>query len=288
MSIKCTVCSSENLQGALFCEFCGSRLPQSNGDSPPSPKPQESLGEQPAPPTTPAPSLETSSTPVTKAETVTVEAEAPLEHQKSKPPTQEPSRESLAEPTQEYYPSTSLNCVTCGASNPPGSKFCEDCGASLSGQASNPSVEIPETPLQVAEAKYHPSGNHPAVHPKAERYSPATGDLSHSNSGSPALRVTTTGQLIPINQASNLVGRRSPVDGIYPEIDLTDTDSNSYISRRHARISSTQSGLELEDLGSANGTFVNGVRLNPGEKIQLKDGDRIQFGKLILNLEERG
>ena len=48
------------------------------------------------------------------------------------------------------------------------------------------------------------------------------------------------------------------------------------VSRRHATITRKAGGFELADLGSTNGTFVNGRRLrNP---IALKTGDEIKFG----------
>jgi DNA-binding winged helix-turn-helix (wHTH) protein len=51
-------------------------------------------------------------------------------------------------------------------------------------------------------------------------------------------------------------------------------DSNS-ISRRHARIVIDAAGVLIEDLGSKNGTMVNGRRVR---QVRLNDGDRILFG----------
>jgi len=52
------------------------------------------------------------------------------------------------------------------------------------------------------------------------------------------------------------------------------------ISRRHAVIFFRGDRHHLEDLGSTNGTFVNGRRLS--ERVILADGDKIQFGESIL------
>ena len=46
-------------------------------------------------------------------------------------------------------------------------------------------------------------------------------------------------------------------------------------SRRHAEILGTGKGFRLRDLGSTNGTFVNGERV---EEVELRPGDRIQIG----------
>jgi diguanylate cyclase (GGDEF)-like protein len=57
---------------------------------------------------------------------------------------------------------------------------------------------------------------------------------------------------------------------------ILDADS---VSRKHARIERFGGGHKLVDLGSTNGTYVNGVRVK--EQI-LKDGDRIGIGKALL------
>jgi two-component system cell cycle response regulator len=55
-------------------------------------------------------------------------------------------------------------------------------------------------------------------------------------------------------------------------------DSDS-VSRRHARIEWNGQSHQLLDLGSTNGTFLNGDKVNDGV---LKDGDRVGIGKLQL------
>jgi hypothetical protein len=53
------------------------------------------------------------------------------------------------------------------------------------------------------------------------------------------------------------------------------------VSRRHARILLKETVISIEDLGSTNGTFVNGERI---EKSTLKEGDRILIGTSILKV----
>jgi len=57
---------------------------------------------------------------------------------------------------------------------------------------------------------------------------------------------------------------------------LIDSDS---VSRRHARVEWTSASHKIVDLGSTNGTFVNGSRVQSHE---LRDGDRVQIGKVLL------
>ena len=55
------------------------------------------------------------------------------------------------------------------------------------------------------------------------------------------------------------------------------------LSRRHAVLRALEDGLEVEDLGSLNGTFVNGRRIE--EPTRLRDGDLIKVGQSVLAIE---
>ena len=53
------------------------------------------------------------------------------------------------------------------------------------------------------------------------------------------------------------------------------------VSRNHAQIQLDANGyLELTDLGSSNGTFLNGVRLEPLRPYRLVNGDEVRFARL--------
>src|SRR5499426_3141828 len=79
------------------------------------------------------------------------------------------------------------------------------------------------------------------------------------------------------------IGRVDPNRGIRPDIDLSRFDPAARSSRRHARITSRSGQFYVEDLGSANGTFVNGrTRLKPQEPYPLVNGDVLKIGETTL------
>ena len=61
---------------------------------------------------------------------------------------------------------------------------------------------------------------------------------------------------------------------------------NSSVSSVHAAFTSSTNGtVYLSDLGSSNGTFVNGVQIVMGEKTIVKSGDRLRLGDIEVTLE---
>jgi CRP-like cAMP-binding protein len=81
-----------------------------------------------------------------------------------------------------------------------------------------------------------------------------------------------------------LIGRQDPVTGIHPDVDLTEVDSHRSTSRRHARIDRRGARFFLtEEIGTTNGTFVNGRRLATGVPTELQPGDEVQFGLVRMS-----
>jgi hypothetical protein len=58
---------------------------------------------------------------------------------------------------------------------------------------------------------------------------------------------------------------------------------DDYVSTRHARVVSAEQGPYVEDLGSTNGTYVNGQRITAPTSISMQD--TIRIGKTVLKLE---
>src|SRR5438270_2879092 len=53
------------------------------------------------------------------------------------------------------------------------------------------------------------------------------------------------------------------------------------ISRRHAELAADEGGVEIRDLGSSNGTRVNGARV---ERARIVPGDTVTFGRVAFEL----
>jgi predicted component of type VI protein secretion system len=87
---------------------------------------------------------------------------------------------------------------------------------------------------------------------------------------------------MPVARNPMLLGRASEVEGYQPDFDMTFYDEGDYVSRRHARITKGRAGYFVADLGSSNGTTVNGHALDPNRAYQLRNGDRIKVGLVVI------
>jgi serine/threonine protein kinase len=96
------------------------------------------------------------------------------------------------------------------------------------------------------------------------------------------LKVEGTGQDILTAGRTEVVIGRAHKAGT-PDIDLGPYGgSQAGVSRCHNRLLRQDDGWFVEDLGSANGTFVNGVRVAPQRRVALKKGDIIRCGRIKL------
>jgi pSer/pThr/pTyr-binding forkhead associated (FHA) protein len=103
---------------------------------------------------------------------------------------------------------------------------------------------------------------------------------------SPVLVIVGSGRKIYLPPIATLyLGRRDEQNNIHPHIDFTQDDGAKYgVSRRHARIHQSDCSVYIEDLGSTNGTYLNGQRLTPSQTYPVYHGDEILLGKLQLQV----
>lgn len=81
---------------------------------------------------------------------------------------------------------------------------------------------------------------------------------------------------IPLDKPLALIGRTSASRAIFPELPL---DFDDAVSHRHALITRGSGGeLVLRDIGSSNGTQLNGKEVKPMTDYPLHDGDQLTLG----------
>ncbi len=146
-----------------------------------------------------------------------------------------------------------------------------------------PAPAPPPTPAPVVSAP--PPVPEPAPAPAAAAAAPAAGPALPA--GAQPRLVVLRGQKrnveYPLYEGVNFIGRadEKPVD-----VDLEDQEPPDRIwtSRQHACISFEDGQLAIEDLNSANGTYVNRARVYPGGKRPLAVNDIVQIGTVQLKV----
>ena len=80
----------------------------------------------------------------------------------------------------------------------------------------------------------------------------------------------------PMPNSVMVIGRRECCDLCIPLM---------VVSKRHCQVSIEQDNLNIRDIGSSNGTFINGRRI---EESALNPGDRIQIGPVSFAVQING
>jgi hypothetical protein len=164
-------------------------------------------------------------------------------------------------------------CPNCHSKQFDGTIFCAECGANMIptsrrettmslGQR-GPTGSLETEPIVVAE-------------PEAARSAPAI-----------TLVIMNSGRRIKLDVSDDLlIGRKDNARGIFPDVDLgLDGGYDAGVSRKHAILAYDNGAYTIEDLDSANGTFVNGKRLSPQTTTHLANGDELKCGTLIMRVE---
>lgn len=161
-------------------------------------------------------------------------------------------------------------CSNCQHQNVSGAVFCAECGAQLDGIETLTTHNI--TDAEIAEEL---NQKDPRPEPPS---SPANSWIS--------LHLMDSGKILPLATRNEFtLGRLSEGQPIMPDIDLTPYQAYaSGVSRLHAVVKRDGTRIFVMDLGSSNGTYLNGRRLNPHMEEDLKHGDVIALGKLKIQV----
>lgn len=90
--------------------------------------------------------------------------------------------------------------------------------------------------------------------------------------------IDSSGREFPIKQGRNSVGRQNA------DVLLTDPS----VSRTHAAVIGEDGAYYVEDLGSTNGTFVDGAQVRQGERTQINSGAQVKFGTYTMEFKATG
>jgi pSer/pThr/pTyr-binding forkhead associated (FHA) protein len=91
---------------------------------------------------------------------------------------------------------------------------------------------------------------------------------------------------LPVTALLTLGRHPTPRDDNAPHVDVTPYGAwENGISRNHAEIRRRNKLLYIADLGSTNGSALNGRRLYPGAEKLLRSGDKLQLSRLTLTVK---
>jgi ribosomal protein L32 len=259
----CSVCGHRNRAGILLCENCGASLVKAVGAVVDTRNLMQQAAKADLPPT--PPELPKTPPSIPTADLTNVIA----------------TLDSMNNPPE---PGNKQKCPNCGQLNRPGVLLCENCGTNLA---------TGETRIGTRDFHREKVDEHETLPP--ERTSLDTNEMKAVITAGTGifendmvLRLEVEGAPTPIlvyPTLETVMGRRDPVTGSLPDVDLTAyAGYRMGVSRKHAVIRLQNKQLDLRDLGSSNGTFVNGVRLTAHQPHALRDGDEIALGKMVLKV----
>lgn len=210
------------------------------------------------------------------------------------------------------------NCPKCGATIQADAKFCGSCGYGLqpaaeadenettvistnpgenampssdlemSAQQIEPTISVQPVASEVETETTETSGSPPAsVAPKVPATSISTQTEAPAASNaqtqlqqqSARLLHVRTNQSIELPQHLPVIHVGKPNDKVPPDIDVSGFADSDVVSRIHANLRMEGDGYYIEDVGSANGTYINNMPLAVGNRHRLRAGDRISLGK---------
>ncbi len=161
-------------------------------------------------------------------------------------------------------------CSNCKHSNLDGAMFCAECGAQLVG-ADGTTQNITTRQFEEINKEI----------PTQDAYQTFDGSDAWGS-----LHLLDTGQVLPLSTRNEFtMGRISEGQPIMPDIDLSPYQAYAAgVSRLHGVIKRDSARIVFMDLGSANGSYINGKRLASNVEQVLNHGDIVALGKLKMQV----
>lgn len=178
-------------------------------------------------------------------------------------------------------PNRTRECPVCGSDLVPGRKYLNGTMAQPQPvppqpQQSNPSTAgaftSPQTQFFIQPQNTQSQNMAPQPQPND---GPQRTAISGTRAPAGPTKIIGNGWSLPLREGP--FGRTS---GIYPEF-----ASCQYISGRHGMFKKTVTGWLVIDIGSTNGTFVNGIRLTTGVETPIRIGDTLTIATIDFNVQ---
>lgn len=167
-------------------------------------------------------------------------------------------------------------CPNCKHQELTGALFCSECGGRLvvSEVPTTNSIEGNQTGLLVSA---------PVQHSARPTTQSPTGPFSERTV---SLHLIESGTILHLSgQNEFTLGRVADGQPILPDIDLSPYDAYAQgVSRLHSSLKITLQRIFVTDLGSSNGTRVNGQKIAPNADYPLNHGDVVALGKFKIQV----
>jgi hypothetical protein len=159
-------------------------------------------------------------------------------------------------------------CQNCKSQEPDGAIFCSECGTQL---LQPNSIQTQKFANDLDELQ--------------DRTSYAN-EISQQSGTWISLHLLDSGHILAFSDRSEFtLGRLSDNQPIEPDVDLSPYKAfDNGVSRLHAVIRRNEGNVVLVDLGSSNGTYINGIRIMPNVEHPLRHGDIVALGKLKMQI----
>jgi hypothetical protein len=178
------------------------------------------------------------------------------------------SREERAALIAEVVARQAANftCPACGLRNPSGQLVCLRCESDVIAREITVNVGLGQAP------------------PRDEKRT--IGDVLIAPDKSMALEIGSAVLQLPVTAILTLGRHATPRDDNTPHVDLSPYGAWEHgVSRNHVEIRRRNKLLYIVDLGSTNGSALNGRRLYPGAEKLLRSGDKLQLSRMTLTVK---
>ena len=159
-------------------------------------------------------------------------------------------------------------CQNCKSQEPDGTIFCSECGTQLTDTGIAQTQKFTSNTKELVEAVAYPN------------------EITGQSGTWISLHLLESGQILPFSDRKEFtLGRLSDNQPIEPDVDLTPYKAfDNGVSRLHAVMRHNDGNVVLVDLGSSNGSYVNGIRIMPNIEHPLRHGDIVALGKLKMQI----